>query len=123
MRYLLMSLTPLAILIFSIWITWGGFLMMMPLKRKYQEGGLNLAAKIFGYPWLAIFILLDFTFNVTIGSIIFLDIPREWLFTKRLDRYLGQDDTYWRHRLAKYFCHTFLDPFDPDGHHCDAKDV
>ena len=125
----------IAFLILNIFITWGGFLMMMPLKRNFQEGKLNTWNKIFGYPWLAIFICLDTYFNIIWGTILFLDIPRTVLFTKRLDYFLARENrsdyggwwlsaTYfgnWRFRLAHYFCTRFLDPFDPDGKHCVAK--
>jgi len=108
-------------LIFAIWITWGGFLMMMPLKRNLQEGRLNNWNKIFGYPWAFCFIVLDFLFNMTVGTVMFLDIPRDLLFTKRLDRYINSNKYTWRMRLAYYFCTRFLDPFDPDGYHCKKK--
>jgi hypothetical protein len=122
-------------LVLWVWVTWGGFLMMMPLKRNLKEGRLNTWNKIFGYPWAAIFIILDFTFNLFAGTLVFVDIPRTFLFTGRLDYFLARENrsdvtswwnkiTYfnnWRFRLAYYFCTRFLDPFDPDGFHCKKK--
>jgi hypothetical protein len=124
-----------AYLILSLFVTWGGFLMMMTFKRNYQEGKLNSWNKIFGYPWLLIFICLDTYFNVVWGTLLFLDIPRTVLFTKRLDYFLSRPNredysgtwlprTYWknwRYRLAYYFCTRFLDSFDPDGKHCSNR--
>lgn len=100
----------------STYITWGLFMMMMPLKRNVMESKLNLAGKILGYPWLVLMILADFLYNVTWGSILFLKYPQDLLFTKRLDRMLRGGG--WRKRLAGYFCRTLLDPYDPDGKHC-----
>ena len=118
-QYLLVVLGFFASLIVTIWIIWGFYLMMMPLKRNWKEGKLNTISKIFGYPWLAIFLIMDFTFNITWGTILFLDIPKEFLFTQRLNRYLDQSDRYWRNKLANWMCINFLDSFDPDGHHCE----
>lgn len=109
-------------LILAMELTWISYLSMMPLKRNYKQGTLNTINKIFGYPWLAIFILIDFLFNIIVGTIIFLDIPRDFLFTKRLVRYLTYNHTNWRHKMARYFCTQFLDPFDPDGFHCQHED-
>ena len=110
----------IGLVIFAIWLVWGGFLMMMPLKRNYEAGFLNSWNKIFGYPWLALFILMDFLFNITFGTVFFLDIPRDFLFTQRLERYLNTKCAKWRHDLAYYFCTRFLDPFE-DGGHCKRK--
>ena len=106
-------------MVFSMWITWGGYLAMMPLKRNIKI--LNNWNKIFGYPWFVVFLCLDCTFNIVFGTIIFLDLPRELLLTERLDRYLGLNQSRWRHNLAYYFCTRFLDAFDPDGQHCKPK--
>ncbi len=108
----------LPILIGAIWITWSMYLMMMPLKRAQSMGTMTTTAKIFGYPWVAVFILLDFMFNIVFGTIIFAKWPQDYLLTERLNRYLDGRCGLWRRRLARYFCREFLDPFDPDGHHC-----
>lgn len=102
--------------VFAIWLTWGLFLMVMLLKRNLETKNLPIEAKVLGYPWLAVMIVADFIFNVTVGTVMFLDIPRDLLFTKRLDRML--DRSGWRRKLAQYICRTLLDPFDPDGRHC-----
>jgi hypothetical protein len=109
-------------IVFAMWITWGGYLMMMPLKRNIHA--LNGRNKLFGYPWFAIFICLDTVFNVIFGTIIFLKLPQDVLLTQRLERYIsdGSYSSYsWRSRLAYYFCTRFLDQFDPDGYHCKKK--
>jgi len=61
---------------------------------------------------------IDAFLNATVGSIIFLEPPRydlkEILFTGRVSRWNGADN--WRGDTARYFCKTFLDPFDIGGH-------
>jgi hypothetical protein len=37
------------------------------------------------------FVVLDVIYNLIIGTWLFLDAPREWLFTDRLKRYQAQD--------------------------------
>ena len=99
---------------------WGLFLMMMPLKKAHEAGRLNLAGKILGYPWLAIMILADFLWNAVVGTVVFRELPHEWLFTDRLDRKLSSPDDEDR-RIAGDICKEFLDRYDPDGRHCVPK--
>ena len=109
-----------ALIFFAVWLTWGGFLMMMPLKRNYELGFLNFWNKFFGHSWLLLFIIMDFLFNMIFGTLFFLDIPQELLFTERLDRYLNSPCSKWRYNLAYYICSRFLDPFE-EGGHCKKK--
>jgi hypothetical protein len=46
--------------------------------------------------------IIDFVVNVTWFSIIFLDVPKEWLLTERVER-LKQSSGY-RQRLASLLC-------------------
>ena len=117
MEYVLQAL---GLIVFAIWLVWGGFLMMMPLHRNLEMGYLNNWNKIFGYPWLAVFIVMDFLFNIIFGTLFFLELPRDILFTQRLERYLNWNCAPWRHKLANYFCTRFLDPFE-EGGHCKRK--
>jgi hypothetical protein len=54
---------------------------------------------------------------VTIASLVFLELPREWLVTDRLQRHMHKS-IGWRFWLAKYICDHLLDVFDPSGNHC-----
>lgn len=109
-------LCSIAVAIGSISVTWIVFLAMMALKRSQMAGKLTIYTKVLGYPWLAAFILLDFLFNMTMGSLMFADPPREFLFTSRLNRYLR--GVSWRKTLAFGICSVLLDQFDPEGYHC-----
>ena len=77
----------------------------------------------------------DAIFNIIFGSVLFLELPREWLLTQRLNRILKSDKEYVpehsvrnktgagyfkytrRYKIAEFICKYFLNPFDPG--HCD----
>lgn len=66
-------------------------------------------------PVIFITIAIDFIANVTIVSVLFWDIPREYLITKRLQRYKLLPDGH-RKQVAEWVCEHMLNPFDTDGH-------
>jgi hypothetical protein len=98
--------------------TWSLYLALCPLKCARDQGRLTPAAKVFGYPLLAVFMVLDVTYNLTVGTLTFLELPHELLFTSRLQRHLKDDPATWRYKVADWLCTNLLDPFDPSGSHC-----
>lgn len=56
--------------------------------------------------------LLDVAFNMTIGSLVYLELPHELTFTSRCKRHKKRLD--WRSDKAKWWCKQ-LNKFDP-GH-------
>lgn len=92
--------------------TWIFFLAIMSLKKARDAGQLTKTAEIFAFPVLCVGYALDFMFNVA-SSVIFLEPPKEWLFTARVSRHIKQ--TGWRAALARWFCENLLNPFDA-GH-------
>lgn len=98
-------------------VTWLFYLAIMNLKGKYKHMGAS--AKTLGTILLAVGVFFDFAFNLLVGTVFFLDLPREFLFTARLKRYKYGEYASWRKKLANFFCEEFLDPFDPTGCHCD----
>lgn len=95
---------------------WTFYLAVMHLDTARRRGTLTTAAKVIGYPLLAVGLALDVLFNALWGSLLFLEPPRELLFTARVSRL--NDDTGWRGKLACWICLELLDPFDPSGKHC-----
>lgn len=86
------------------------FVAIMHARSKRQE--LSLYWKVMLYPLAAIGLVLDVAFNVVFGSLMFLELPRELLFTSRCKRHFrghgrGQ-------RLAAFWAKQ-LNQFDP-GH-------
>lgn len=113
-------LTITAIILGSViltWLLWVFFLAVMGLERVMDAKGLPIEVKIPGIIALFVGLFIDLIVNLTIASVIFLDPPREKTVTKRLKRYIEGEDG-WRKNVAKWFCHRYLDPFDPDGGHC-----
>ena len=104
---------------FLIWfgasVTWVMYLAIMALKR--QRDRLTWVAKTFAYPVLYTGLITDAIYNVIIGTVIFIQWPKEWLFTDRLERNLASSRG-WRWKWARWFCVNLLDPFDPAGRHC-----
>lgn len=95
--------------------TWFWYLAVMHLKHNKDK--INSSAKFFGYPWILFAYITDVLFNWIVGTILFIEIPKEFLFTARVSRHIKNSG--WRYRLAVFFCKNLLDPFDPSGKHCD----
>ena len=85
--------------------------------RAHREKTLSRTALIIGYPILIIGATMDFIFNILFATIIFLDLPHEYMFTKRLVKY-KKYGTGWRQSLANFICTKLLDPFDIGQGHC-----
>lgn len=96
---------------------WLQYLAVMNLKENRSK--LTVAAKLWAYPMLWIGLLSDALFNFVIGTAVYIELPREILFTSRCNRHLG--DSGWRGTVARWFCRNFMDPFDPAGRHCNVK--
>lgn len=101
---------------FLVGYVWLYYAAVMSLKKRREDVG--LPTKIVGYPLAAVGLVLNFVFNLVVGSVVFLDPPRwgEVGLTMRLKRYIHGDAARWRKALARWVCHHFLDPFDPGGH-------
>lgn len=107
MTTLILALTP--------WLLWIFYTAIMRLKMVRDAGGLTLAMKVFGYPALVVGLVLDFAVNVVLGSLVFLELPREWTLSGRLWRL--SNDEGWRQRLAVSLRVALLDSIDPSGVH------
>jgi len=113
----LVLLEPAVIILFfylafaSMWLQ---YLAVMNLKEHRAK--LTVAAKIWAYPMLFIGLFSDFCFNLVIGTIVYVELPKQLLFTSRCNLHL--QDTNWRGSVARWFCRNFMDPYDPDGQHC-----
>lgn len=97
--------------------TWGLYLSVMMLMK--HKDTLTTETKFFAYPLAFYGVLVDFLYNMTVGTLLFVELPREWLLTKRLKRHLEDDN--WRGTMSRWFCRHLLDPFDPKGTHCGKK--
>ena len=101
-------------LILSIYAFYLLFVVTMAAKAAWPT--LTLPARILLAPAALAAALMDVAFNITLATIIFADLPREALFTARLNRYRAKDESDWREGLAAWICRTLLDPFQSGGH-------
>lgn len=126
------------LLLASLWVffyqLWVHYLAVMKLKDALRTSPLRPAARFFGY-WQVLpgGGALDWLGNVVFCTVIFLDLPGDWvrvqvwrwsvpvlpkeLITGRLQRYVNDHPGTWRARWAWEFASDMLNPFDqPDGH-------
>ena len=113
----------LTIYVFMVYV-WTWYLAAMNLLRvrKATPEKINLAVKVFAYPMLIVGLIGDAVLNITIGTVLFYEIPEldRILFTARLSKH-AKHSTGYRQKTAKFFCRTFLNSFDPSGCHCDCN--
>jgi hypothetical protein len=100
----------------ALYLLWVLFLAVMPLYRAHLNGTLTGVSKVLGYPLVIVMVLFDCAINITLATLVFLEMPREKMLTQRLER-LSALDT-WRGKLARGVCKKLLDAFDPRGKHC-----
>jgi hypothetical protein len=103
-------LTLLAVVGLWFGVHWA-FVAVMHAKAVRAQ--LSLYWKVMIYPLAAIGLVLDVAFNVVFGSLMFLELPRELLFTSRCKRHF-RGSTGRRQRLAAWWGRQ-LNAFDP-GH-------
>lgn len=96
-------------------VVWTFYLATMKLMRAQREETLTRFAKYNAYIIVATGLLPYLLLNIVVGTILFLDLPREFEFTKRCRRYI-KSGKGWRYVTAKWICKNLLDPFDEGGH-------
>ena len=103
----------------SVWLLWTFYVAIMHLLKVHQAGNLKGLTRVFGYPVLLVGVILDTVVNWFVASIMFLEIPKEFLVTTRLQRHWKNDPKSWRGKLARSISNLLLDQFDPSGDHID----
>lgn len=99
-------------------VTWLLYIEVMAALRVWNN--LHWVLKTHLLPLGAVFIVLDVVVNITIGSLLFLELPRWWTLSERLNHHALRAHG-WRTFMAQWICSRLLNPFDPDGHHCGEK--
>lgn len=117
-------MTPLqaiAATLAALWAFWLLYVFTMGLYRAFLMGRLKGLSLVMCSPVVAFAFAVDLVMQFTVFAVVFRDIPRDWLVTHRLRRYMRElPPTNWRYRWADYLCKHLLDPFDPTGAHCDS---
>jgi len=92
------------------------YLAIMNLKRNRAR--INKVNGIFFWQIIIVGLLFDVAMNLIVGTLFFRELPRELVFTSRLQRHLKESHG-WRLRMAAWWCEHLLDPFDPSpSGHC-----
>lgn len=107
-----------AYLIGSLYVLWLFYLAAMSITRAYEGKTLSKPALWLGVPVMVVAVLIDVLVNVFVMTILFLELPRQWLVTQRLSKWCCTERPSWRKTVAKWVCANFLDTFDPSGLHC-----
>lgn len=113
-RIFIYLLYAIAVLYLFMYVTWLYFLAVMNLDRKKDE--LTLPAKVFAWPIFIVGFALDVSFNLTVGTLSFLELPHELTFSERCSRHINEGG--WRGDVARWWCDNYLNPFDKSGKHC-----
>lgn len=98
-------------LLMAIWIL---FLAVMNLQRARDAGTLSPVALTFGKIILAVGLILDCLGNFAVLTVLFLEIPNEFLITPRIQRHVNGDG--WRKKLAVWFAVNLLNGFSVSPH-------
>lgn len=101
-----------------LWVFWGLYVLVMGLYRAHLDHRLTPVTTVLGLPFVVVGFVVDVLANITLASIAFFEVPREWLVTDRLQRHIRTPTSAWRTRLASWICDHLLDVFDPSGDHC-----
>lgn len=105
MRLLLLS----AALWFGVhWL----YVVAMAAKQAVVADKLTTYLWVMLAPAALLGLVLDVAFNVIFGTIVFRELPREWLFTSRCRRHIQGAGS--RQRMARWWAKQ-LNPFD-QGH-------
>jgi hypothetical protein len=93
-------------------LTWLFYIAIMHLRLVRDR--LHPFAKVNAYILLFFGLLLDVAVNVLVGTVVFADLPREWLLTERLKR-MKREGKWWQRMTAYWICEHLLNQFD-EGH-------
>ena len=100
-----------------LWSFWAMYVLVIGIYRAYLSKRLTPVTKVLSAPFIVIGYLMDAVANLTIASLVFVEFPKEFLVTKRLQRYISVGEG-WRFVVADWICNHLLDVFDPSGNHC-----
>lgn len=89
----------------------------MGMVRAHAEGKLNGVLWVLCLPFVALSWVIDVLHNVTVFTLIFVELPRELTVTERLKRHVTQQT--FRGKLARWIADTLLNSFDHTNNHVD----
>ena len=95
------------------WFTlMGSYVLAMHVKKLRDEGtDIPLFWLVNVLPWVMLGLALDVAFNLVAGTLMFVELPRELLFTARCKRHFRAGEG-WRLELAQWWARA-LNTWDP----------
>lgn len=99
-----------------VYTLWLHFLAVMSLQAAITAKRLTPWGLRFGYTVLVPGYLMDVLVQMTVATLAFAELPREWTVSGRVKRLVNTGDG-WRKTLALWLRDQMLRPFDPTGRH------
>ncbi len=93
------------------------YVTSMGIIRAHAEKKLNLILWLLCLPYVISALIIDFINNITVFTVLFAELPKQWTVTARLKRHVNEQTL--RGKLARWFGDTLLNPFDHTGDHLD----
>ena len=112
----LFYLIPVLHVLLTVWLLFVFFLACMALQSALDRKTLTPWGLRVGYTVLVVGYVLDFTVQITLASVLFLELPKEITVSSRVKR-LITTDAGWRGDLAAWLRDHLLMPFDATGGH------
>ena len=111
------SIVPLELIFPATILLWIFFIFVIILKNECFNPDHNILIKIPLYIIGYTFLIVDVAYNVTYGTILFLEPPhlRRLTLTARLKHILHSDEHStgsWRYKLALFMCMYMIEPWD-----------
>lgn len=104
--------------IVAAYALWVCYLALMNVYRVKREGKIKRVQLVLAAPLMIVGGVLDVVFNLVVGTVLLLDVPKEWTLSARLAR-LIKIDAGWRGTVAEKVGTYLLHDFDPTGSHYD----
>lgn len=93
------------------------YVASMGMVRAHKEGKLNSILWVLCVPFVALSWVIDVIHNITLFTLLYLELPRELTVTERLKRHVSEHT--FRGKLSRWIAETVLNPFDYSGNHVD----
>lgn len=93
------------------------YVASMAMIRAHAENKLNGLLWVLCVPFVAFSWVVDVIHNLTLFTILFVELPRELTVTERLKRHVTQHT--FRGKFARWMGSTLLNAFDHTGDHLD----
>lgn len=85
------ALTVAAYTLAFLWAFWAMYVIVMGIYRAHLAKRLTAVTLCLSAPFIVLGYLMDVVANLTVASLVFLELPRELLVTSRLQRYVAQE--------------------------------